>query len=55
MFIGDDGDYRRMEEMKKEGKYVFATCYDIDWGFLIPCESGVYGSVLMTPTKRSEP
>jgi hypothetical protein len=41
MFVGADVDYRRMEEMKKEGKYIFATCYDIDWGFLIPCESGV--------------
>lgn len=41
MFIGDDGDYHLIQEMKKEGKYVFATCYDIDWGFLIPCESGV--------------
>jgi hypothetical protein len=41
MFIGDDSDYKRIQEMKKEGKYVFATCYDIDWGFLIPCESGV--------------
>jgi hypothetical protein len=41
IFTADDNDYKRIEELKKEGKYVFATCYDIEWGFILPCESGV--------------
>jgi hypothetical protein len=41
MFFGDDRDYQRIQEMKRNGMYAFATCYDIDWGLLLPCESGV--------------
>ena len=41
IFTGDDSDYRKIEAMKKAGRYVFATCYDITWGLILPCKSGV--------------
>lgn len=41
MFVGDDGDYQAIQRLKRDGTYAFATCYDIDWGFILPCESGV--------------
>jgi len=41
MFIGDDRDYKKIQQIKRDGDYVFATCYPIEWGFLLPCESGV--------------
>lgn len=41
IFTGDDRDYKRIEKLGAEGKYVFATCYDISWGFILPCKSGV--------------
>jgi hypothetical protein len=41
MFTGDDNNWNEIEQLKKDGKYVFATCYDVEWGFILPCESGV--------------
>lgn len=41
IFTGDDRDYKKIEEYKSAGKYVFATCYDITWGFILPCKSGI--------------
>lgn len=40
-FIGHDGHYKQIAQMKKENRYVFGTCYEITWGFLLPCKSGV--------------
>jgi hypothetical protein len=40
MFIGGDRDYKLIEALKKEGKYVFANVYGVKWGFILPCESG---------------
>lgn len=41
MFVGTDADYKMIEQMKKDPKWAFGTCYDITWGFILPCESGV--------------
>ena len=41
IFTGTDSDYKKIEQLKKDKKYVFATCYDVDWGFILPCKSGV--------------
>ena len=41
MFIADDRDYNRIKKLEEDGTYAFATCYDISWGFILPCESGV--------------
>ena len=41
LFTGDDRDYTLIQKLKKGKQYVFATCYDVTWGFLLPCKSGV--------------
>jgi hypothetical protein len=41
IFVANDGDYKLIKEYERSGKYVFATCYDIAWGFILPCKSGV--------------
>ena len=41
IFHGDDGDWNFIETLKKSGTYAFASCYDITWGFILPCRSGV--------------
>lgn len=41
MFVGDDRDYQEIQRLKRDGTYAFVTCYDVDWGFLLPCASGV--------------
>ena len=41
MFTADDRDYQTIQQLKQDRTYAFATCYDIEWGFILPCESGV--------------
>lgn len=41
IFTGDDTDYLKIKKLKETGRYVFATCYDITWGFILPYKSGV--------------